>query len=91
MRYRFLLLIPFLCAFSPVYQAHDNQQKTDGEFVNLYDQAQAEQFRVVTSTPILSDLKDSEVVIFSSGTSKLMWRAGQEVYAVQGSCVTVRR
>lgn len=80
-----------LCAFTPLTTQHDTTKKTDDEFVNVYYAGQPKQFRVVESTPILSELQDNEVVIFSSGAVKLMWRDAQEIYAVTGSCVTVRR
>ena len=83
--------IGLLCAFSPVYNTHDSPTRIDDEFTNLYDQAQAEQFRVVFATPNLNDLKDNEVVIVSSGAIKMMFRVGQEIYSVNVSCVTVRR
>lgn len=80
-----------LSAFSPIYTAHDDQKKTDDEFTNIYGQAQSSQFKVVASTPNLTDLKDGEVVIFSTGAVKLMFRNGQDIYAVTVSCVTIRR
>lgn len=88
---RWLILALFLCAFSPIYSSHDNQGKIDSELKNIYDQAQSEQFRVVTATPNLTDLKDREVVIFSSGAIKLMLRSGQDIYVVSVSCITIRR
>lgn len=91
MRYLILILALPLCAMSPIYKIHDNSRKVDDEFTNVYGQTQAEQFRTVQSTPILSEMKDFEVVIVSSGAVKLMFRVGQEIYAVSGSCVTVRR
>lgn len=70
---------------------HDSQAQVDSEFKTVYDQAQPKQFRNVTSTPILADMQDGEVVTFSSGVVKIMFRVGQEIFAVGVSCVTVRR
>lgn len=86
-----IFCILILCGFGPIYQSHDSQEKVDTEFVNLYDQAQSEQFRVVVATPNLNDLKDGEFVIMNSSTTKVMFRIGQEIYSVNVSCVTVRR
>jgi len=91
MRPWILLAAIGLCAFGPIHNSHDSQGKIDSEFTNLYGQAQPAQFEIVSSTPNLTDMKDGEVVIFSSGAVKMMWRAGQELYAVSGSCITVRR
>ena len=46
---------------------------------------------VVNLEVLEKHFKDGEVVIFSSGAVKLMWRDNLEIYAVTGSCVTVRR
>lgn len=65
---RYLIFPAFLlCAMAPIHSVHNEPRKVDEEFTQLYKQAQPEQFRVVSSTPLLSELKDSEVVIFSSG------------------------
>lgn len=91
MRWLWLLPILGLCGFSPIYQAHDNQRKVDDEFVNVYGQAQPDQFKVFNTTPNLTQLKDGEAVIFSCSTVKMMFRSGQEIFAVGVSCITVRR
>lgn len=78
-------------AFAPIYTKHDEENKTNDEFINIYNQAQPRQFRVVTATPIVSDLQDGEVVIVSSGTIRLMLRSNIEIYSINLSCVTVRR
>ena len=87
--------IPFLlllCAFTPIYTEHDDQRKTDQEFINVANDVQSRQFKVVNSTPNLLDLRDNELVIMSSGTiTRIMFRTGQEVYSLNVSCVTVRR
>ena len=70
---------------------YSNEGAVYEEFQNVFLNVQPKKFKVVNSTPILSNLKDKEVVVFSSGTSKLMWRDNQEIYAVSGSCVTVIR
>lgn len=88
---RWIILSLFLCAFSPIYSQHDTKEKVDNEFKNGYDQMQPRQFTVVTSTPNLSDFRDGEMVIFSSGAVKVMVRVGQEIYTVGISCITVRR
>lgn len=81
-----------LCGFGPIYTDHDSQPKVDVEIKNLYDQAQGKQFRVVVATPNLMDLKDSEVVIMSTGAVvRLMFRSGQEIFSIPVTSVTVRR
>lgn len=87
-----LLLVGFLCGMSPIYNEHDTPAKIDAEIVQIYDQAQPEQFRVVNTTPVLTEMKDNEVILMSTGTTvRLLIRNGQEIYAILGSCVTVRR
>lgn len=88
---RWLILGLLLCAFTPLYPVHDTPAKVDDEIKNVADSVQDEQLTVFTSTPILSQLKDGQMVIFSSGTVKLMFRQNQEIFAVSVSCITVRR
>jgi hypothetical protein len=81
-----------LMGFTPVHLEYDKPEKVRQEFRNLENTVQDQQFRVVTSTPVLTDLKDHEIVVFSSGTlSQIIWRDGIDIYAVRGSCVTIRR
>ena len=85
-----LLLIPFLFGFSRIHLRYDDPKVAE-EFVNAENSLQDRQFRVVTTTPALADLRDGEFVIFSSTAVKILIRQGQEIYAVQVSCITVRR
>ena len=79
-------------AFTPIHSTHDTTKKVDEEFVNAEANLQDQQLTVFVSTPNLQDLKDGQLVRVSSGTfSKLMYRDNQEIYAIAGSCVTVRR
>lgn len=89
----FLLLCCIgLMAMTPVHSDYENEDKIDDEFSNLYEQAQPVQFIVRNSTPILGELQDGQVIIVSSHTYvKFMFRVNQEIYAVNASCVTIRR
>lgn len=79
-------------AFSPLYVAHDSQDKVDAEIKNIATSAQDKNFIVFNSTPNLSDLIDGQIVLYSSGTlNQIMWRFNQEIFAIRGSCVTIRR
>lgn len=81
-----------LCAFTPIFVEHGETRKVDDEFKNIYKQAQGKQFVVFQATPNLNDLEDMQVVIVSSGTyTKLMYRVGQDIFAIAVSCATVRR
>ena len=81
-----------LMAFTPIFSTHEDSKKTDQEFRNLENTVQDQQFSIRNSTPVLSELKDGQIVIFSSGTvNKLLFRSNQEIYAVNASCITVRR
>lgn len=92
MRWFLLILCLPLMAMTPLYTEHDSQQKTDDELRLLYQQAQPIQFQVFKATPNLADLQDGQIVRVSSGTwSNLMYRDNQEIYAIRGSCVTIRR
>jgi hypothetical protein len=90
MRYLWLLSL-LLLAFKPIQEVYDKPEKIKDEFDNLEQDAQSEQFDVWKTTPNLTDLKDGQIVIFSSGAIKLMWRNRNDIYAVQGSCITIRR
>ena len=91
MRYAWLLLIPVLCAYKPLKTTYESYEEVGQEIRNIEKNVQGRQFTVVDSTPNLTDLQDGEVVIFSSGTTRLMFRNGQEIYSVNVSCVTVYR
>lgn len=90
-----LLLVLPLMAFTMIYNSHPDQKSVDGEFNNIDDNKQDAEFRILQTTPVLSDLKDHEIVIISSnganGMSSLMWRDNVEIFSIRGSCVTVLR
>ena len=86
-----LLAIP-LMALTPLHNSHDTQEKIDQEFRQIENELQDKNFRIVGSTPALGDLRNGEIVILSSLTvNYLMWRAGNDLYSVKGSCVTSTR
>jgi len=92
MRWVWLLFLPMLLGLTPTHNSYESESLSRGEFRNVTDNAQDRQFRIVSSTPVLSELRDGEIVIVSSGTyGKVMFRSNQEIYAVDASCVTVRR
>ena len=79
-------------AATPIYNTHEDSKKVDDEFKNVYIGFQPIQFRVFNDTPSLNDLKNGEIVRYSSNTvNRIMWRTDQEIYSVNGSCVTIRR
>ena len=89
-----LFLASHLNAATPTRNTYKDESDIFAEVRNIYDLLQDQQFRVVDSTPLPNDssIKDGEIVRYSSGTvRKLMWRDGVDIYAVQGSCITVRR
>ena len=89
---RWLILVLFLAAFTPVISRHDTPEKVDIEIANIEANLQAKEFSIFKDTPSLGDLRDGEMVFLSSGTlNKILWRVNQEIYAVQGSCITIRR
>lgn len=89
---RWLLIALFLCAFTPIYLDHGDKKRTDDEFTNIYQQAQAKNFRVMPDTPSLNDIQEGEMVIVSTTSfTKIMFRRNQEIFAIGVSCVTVRR
>lgn len=92
MRWSFLfVLIASGLWAAQIGNRYDNESAISFEFSNVYQTLQDKQFRVFKTTPALNDLMDREMVIFSSGAVKIMWRENQEIYAVTGSCVTVNR
>ncbi len=91
-RWLLILFLPFILGFTEIYPRHDTEFSVSEEFANVYDEAQARQFTVYATTPALSDLRDGEIVILSSNTySVLIWRTLDDLWKVQGSCITVRR
>ena len=79
-------------AFTPVFTVHDTTAKVDQEIKNLENAVQNKEFTIKSSTPNLSDLRDGEFVIVSSGTfTKVMFRRNQEIYSINVSCITVTR
>ena len=89
-----LLFIPvcflLMGAYAPQYEDYGNGKIND-EVKNIEQDLQSKSFRVFTTTPNLSDLQDGEIVIFSSGAVKIMFRNLNDVYSVNASCVTIRR
>ena len=81
--------------FAPLFSVHDSQRKVDEEFRNVAENLQSQQFYVFSSTPVLSTVKDGSIFIVYGGSSTiysaLMWRRGNEIYKVNGSCITVIR
>jgi hypothetical protein len=91
-RIKWLALCVFLMGFTPVHLDYDKKEKIRDEFRNIENTLQDQQFRVVTDTPTLTDLKDHEFVVYSSNTVvQIMFRDDREIYAVRASCVTIRR
>lgn len=92
MRWLWIILgICGLSGFTRIHLNYNDQNKIAEEFRNVENSVQDKSFRVVRTTPTLIDLKDGEVVIFSSGAVFIMFRQNQEVYSVNVSCVTVYR
>ena len=85
-----LLILPLL-GLTPVFNDYSDKEQIGIEFKNVYDGAQSRQFTVWKTTPGLSELRDGEMVIYSSGTVFLMLRDNQDLYQVQVSCITIKR
>jgi len=67
LRYFFIFFFASaLHAAEPIFNDYSGQQNIWSEFRNLY--AAQGIFRLVTSTPPLANLKDGEMVVYSSGT-----------------------
>lgn len=77
--------------FSQLHNRYLNEFQIQSEMRNIFSGTQPRQFKTISSTPSLLSLQDNEVVIFSSGAVKIMWRNKQEIFAIAGSCVTVVR
>lgn len=92
MRWLTLALIPALMAFAPLVSTHDSTDKVDQEIRNIEQNLQGVEFAVVTDTPALTEMRDGQILLLSSGTvNKLIWRVNQEIYAVSGTSITIRR
>ena len=89
---RWLILGVFLLAFTPIHQEYETKEKIKAEFKNVELEKQDVSHQVRITTPTLTDMEDGEIRVISTGTLQfLIWRANQEIYAVQGSCITVFR
>lgn len=87
-----VFLIPFLLGLTPVHEKYESEEKIREEFKNVYDEAQAKKFEVVNDTPALNDFPSGNVVIYSSNTvRRILFRVDQDIFAVNASCITVRR
>lgn len=76
-------MISQLNAITPVRSGYKSEEDIAPEFENIFENAQDQQFRVFKTTPNTVDLKDGEMVIYSSGTTNLMLRVGTTVYMVK--------
>lgn len=63
-----------------VRNRYENESQIFTEFVNLYDNVQSRQFRVVTSTPNVNNLIEQEIVILNSTTKQLVTRLDNNLY-----------
>ena len=87
-----VLSVGIIYAYTPIYTEHKDLKQVDTEFSNIEESVQGNQFTVYNATPILSELRDREVVIVSSmGWTALMIRVYDDIYAIKLSCTTVRR
>lgn len=90
-RSRLCLISLLLLGWRPIYERHDTPDRVSDEFKNVEDNLQDQQYFIYPSTPNLTDLKDGQIVLFSSGAHKIMWRDGNDIFTIQGSCITIRR
>lgn len=92
---RWLALSIFLCGFTPIASDHDSTEKVNQEFRNIENSLINDEVQIYSSTPTLREVKDGSVFIIKGSSyttwSSLMWRSGQEIYRVVGSCVTIVR
>jgi hypothetical protein len=81
----FLLFTSSGHCLQPITKEHDNQEKTDLEFDNLYRNAQDQQFTVVNSSLAMTDMKDGQAVIYTTGTVTPIFqiRVGTSVYVIR--------
>ena len=92
MRYLWLFLLFPLYGFTRIHSTYEKPEYITDEFANVENDLQPKAFSIYQSTPNLVDFKDGEIVIVSSGTyNKLMFRSGQDLFAVSFSCITVKR
>ena len=80
-----------LLALTPINNDFKKEAAIYDEFQNLYLNVQPRQYRVISATPSLNSIQNREVVIFSSGSRKIMFREGQDIFSISASCVTVIR
>lgn len=83
---RWLLIIPFLCAMTPLHNDYKDGRSLFNEFRNIMDNAQDQSFTQVTSTPNWEDLRDGSFVIYvptrppTAQNMILMLRVGTTIY-----------
>ena len=77
------LFIAFLCAFSRERFSYNNPNDVYYEFQNVYKNAQPKNFKIMTTTPTLSQLENGEVVILKSNPDSLIFREGQKLHYIQ--------
>jgi len=72
--------IPLLVAFSQQKSRYDKPADIYQEFEYLYRKVQNRQFKIFTTSPVLSDLQNGEIVILSSTTKNLFTRIDQSLF-----------
>ena len=80
-----------LLGLTQVHNKYENERNIFNEFQNIYRTVQDRQFKVLSSTPRLTELRDGEMFISSGTAVKFMFRFGQEIYSINTSCVTITR
>ena len=94
MKYVWVIIIlsaELIFALTPIHNTFDDKDVIQSEFNNIYENAQDQQFTIVGSTPLLTNIKDGQFVIFSSGAIKVMFKMNQDIFSISASCITIIR
>lgn len=68
------------------YPKYDSEEIIENEFSNVAQNAQDKQFVIVNSTPVLSDMREGEFFVYSTGTVSpvLFLRIGTTYFIFRG-------
>lgn len=80
-----LLVVSVAYAASPQQGTYDSEIKIRMEFDNVYNSLQDRSFKIFRSTPAISEMRNGEIVIYSSGSTKFMVRVDTQIFNVSFS------
>lgn len=73
----------FLLGASPVREVYNKPVDIKAEFTNAYYALQDKQFTIINSTPNVTEMREGEIILFSSNSVKFLIRISTTIYQIE--------